>query len=72
MTALDEGRVTADTGRGQRRGDMARTYQVISGDGHLESPPTPGSAIFPRSTGPGAAAGDLADGGEAWIVEGMP
>jgi predicted TIM-barrel fold metal-dependent hydrolase len=52
---------------------MSRTYQVISADGHLEIPPEAWLRHLPaayRDLAPRLVA--LPDGGEGWIVEGLP
>jgi predicted TIM-barrel fold metal-dependent hydrolase len=52
---------------------MPRHYQVISADGHVETPPDPWVKYVPekwRDRAPRLVA--LADGGEGWIVEGQP
>ena len=52
---------------------MARTYQVISGDGHLEIPPEPWIRHVPeehRDRAPRLV--PLREGGHGWIVEGSP
>jgi predicted TIM-barrel fold metal-dependent hydrolase len=52
---------------------VARTYQVISGDGHLEIPPEPWIRRVPeehRDRAPRLV--PLRDGGHGWIVEGSP
>ncbi len=52
---------------------MARTYQVISGDGHLEIPPDPWIRHVPeehRDRAPRLI--PLREGGHGWIVEGSP
>jgi len=51
---------------------MTRTYQVISGDGHLEIPPDAWVRHVPdehRDRAPRLV--KLRDGGEGWLVEGM-
>lgn len=52
---------------------MTRTYQVISADGHLEIPPGGWIDRVPeryRDRAPRLI--PLADGGEGWLVEGLP
>jgi len=52
---------------------MARTYQVISCDGHLETPPDGWLEHVPakyRDRAPRLVR--LAEGGEGWLVEGLP
>ena len=52
---------------------MARTYQIISADGHLEIPPDGWMRHVPdehKSRAPRLV--PLRTGGEGWIVEGMP
>ena len=52
---------------------MGRTYQVISGDGHLEIPPEPWIRHVPeehRDRAPRLV--PLREGGHGWIVEGSP
>ncbi len=52
---------------------MARYYQVISGDGHVETPPQSWAKYVPekwRERAPRLIS--LPDGGEGWIVEGQP
>ncbi len=52
---------------------MSRKYQVISADGHLEIPPDPWMRHVPsayRDLAPRLV--KLPEGGEAWIVEGLP
>jgi len=52
---------------------MARRYQVISGDGHLEIPPEPWIRHVPeehRDRAPRLV--PLREGGHGWIVEGSP
>ena len=52
---------------------MARTYQVISADGHVETPPDGWMKHVPakyRDRAPRLV--KLEDGGEAWQVEGLP
>jgi predicted TIM-barrel fold metal-dependent hydrolase len=52
---------------------MARKYQVISADGHLETPPDGWLRHVPsayRDIAPRLVR--LPEGGEAWIVEGLP
>ena len=52
---------------------MARTYQVISADGHVETPPAGWVAHVPekwRDRAPRLL--PLPEGGEAWLVEGRP
>jgi predicted TIM-barrel fold metal-dependent hydrolase len=52
---------------------MGRKYQVISGDGHLETPPDRWVQHMPekyRDRAPRLV--KLEDGGEGWLVEGMP
>jgi predicted TIM-barrel fold metal-dependent hydrolase len=52
---------------------MARRYEVISADGHLETPPDPWLKHVPsayRDLAPRLV--KLPEGGEAWIVEGLP
>jgi predicted TIM-barrel fold metal-dependent hydrolase len=52
---------------------MARSYQVISGDGHLETPPDGWLKHVPakyRDRAPRLV--KLAEGGEGWLVEGLP
>lgn len=52
---------------------MTRTYQVISGDGHLEIPPEPWIRHVPeehRDRAPRLV--PLREGGHGWIVEGSP
>jgi uncharacterized protein len=52
---------------------MNRTYQVISGDGHLEIPPDPWIRHVPeefRERAPRLV--PLREGGHGWIVEGSP
>jgi predicted TIM-barrel fold metal-dependent hydrolase len=52
---------------------MRRTYQVISADGHLEIPPDPWMRHLPsayRDLAPRLIR--LPEGGEAWVVEGLP
>src|SRR4051794_26932493 len=50
-----------------------RRYQVISGDGHLETSPAPWIEHVPdkyKDRAPRLVT--LEDGGEAWITEGLP
>ena len=52
---------------------MPRNYQVISADGHLEIPPDPWVRHIPekfRERAPRLV--KLTEGGEGWLVEGMP
>ncbi|MEE9284857.1 MAG: amidohydrolase family protein [Dehalococcoidia bacterium] len=52
---------------------MERKYQVISADGHLETPPEAWVKYVPekwRDRAPRLI--KLPEGGEAWIIEGMP
>lgn len=52
---------------------MARKYQVISADGHVETPPDSWSKYVPdqwRERAPRLI--EMPDGGQAWIVEGQP
>jgi len=52
---------------------MARRYQVISGDGHIETPPDGWLAYVPekyRNRAPRLIR--LPDGSDGWIVEGQP
>jgi len=52
---------------------MARRYQVISGDGHVETPPDGWAAYIPdkyRDRAPRLIR--LPDGSDGWIVEGQP
>ena len=52
---------------------MAHTYNVISCDGHLEIPPDPWTRHLPeehKERAPRLV--KLREGGEGWIVEGMP
>ena len=52
---------------------MARTYHVISSDGHVETPPDAWVAHVPeehRHRAPRLI--PVPDGGEAWVVEGRP
>ena len=52
---------------------MSRTYSVISCDGHLEIPPDPWTRHLPEEhRGRAPRLVNLRDGGEGWIVEGMP
>jgi predicted TIM-barrel fold metal-dependent hydrolase len=52
---------------------MARTYNVISCDGHLEIPPDPWTRHLPdEHKGRAPRLVPLREGGEGWIVEGMP
>ncbi|MBO3747347.1 amidohydrolase family protein [Streptosporangiaceae bacterium NEAU-GS5] len=52
---------------------MTRTYRVISSDGHLEIPPDGWMAHVPeRHRGRAPRLIRLPDGGEGWLVEGMP
>lgn len=52
---------------------MARKYQVISSDGHLEIPPNGWIDRVPEKHRPRAPRLiDLAEGGQGWLVEGMP
>jgi predicted TIM-barrel fold metal-dependent hydrolase len=67
--------VGGDAMRNRERGArfMSRTYQVISGDGHLEIPPNPWIRHVPdefRDRAPRLVA--LREGGHGWIVEGSP
>ena len=52
---------------------MARYYQVISADGHVETPPDPWVKYVPekwKDRAPRLI--NLPDGGEGWIIEGQP
>src|SRR5580658_4692949 len=52
---------------------MARTYQVISGDGHVETPPDGWRKYVPeqwRDRAPRLIR--LPDGSDGWLVEGQP
>jgi len=52
---------------------MARYYQVISADGHVETPPDPWVRYVPdrwKERAPRLVA--LPDGGEGWVIEGQP
>ena len=52
---------------------MGRKYHIISGDGHLETPPEPWAKYVPeihRARAPRLVR--LSNGGDAWIVEGQP
>ena len=52
---------------------MPRTYQVISGDGHIETPPDGWVRRIParhRDRAPRLIR--LENGGDGWIVEGQP
>ena len=52
---------------------MARSYQCISADGHVETPPDPWVKYVPekwRDRAPRLI--ELPDGGEGWVVEGQP
>ena len=52
---------------------MTRTYQVISADGHVETPPDGWHKYVPskwRDRAPRLV--PLPEGGEGWIIEGRP
>lgn len=52
---------------------MGRKYQIISGDGHVETPPETFVKYVPekwRDRAPKLVA--LPEGGEGWLIEGMP
>ena len=52
---------------------MGRKYKVISGDGHVETPPESWVKYMPeehRERAPRLV--KLAKGGEAWLIEGQP
>lgn len=52
---------------------MPRCYQVISADGHLETPPDPWVKYVParwRERAPRLV--ELPEGGEGWLIEGQP
>ena len=52
---------------------MGRKYQVISGDGHVETPPESWVKYMPeehRERAPRLI--HLPKGGEAWMIEGQP
>lgn len=52
---------------------MPRHYRVISADGHMETPPDPWVKFVPKQykdRAPRLIA--LPEGGEAWVIEGMP
>ena len=52
---------------------MARHYQVISADGHVETPPDPWVKYVPdkwKDRAPRLI--NLPDGGEGWLIEGRP
>ena len=52
---------------------MGRKYRVISADGHVETPPDTFVKYVPerwRDRAPRLA--PLAEGGEGWLIEGMP
>lgn len=52
---------------------MARYYQVISADGHVETPPDPWVKYVPdkwKDRAPRLV--ELPDGGEGWLIEGQP
>jgi predicted TIM-barrel fold metal-dependent hydrolase len=52
---------------------MARTYRVISADGHVETPPEAWVKYVPEAYKERAPRlVKLPEGGEGWIVEGMP
>jgi hypothetical protein len=52
---------------------MGRKYHIISGDGHLETPPEPWAKYVPAIHGARAPRlVRLSNGGDAWIVEGQP
>jgi predicted TIM-barrel fold metal-dependent hydrolase len=51
---------------------MGRNYQVISADGHLETPPAPWLKHVPdRYKDRAPRLVELEDGGQGWLVEGM-
>src|SRR5439155_14533781 len=77
LTGGGEGRyrlgrpATRDTETGGQ--EMARYYQVISADGHVETPPDPWVRYVPdrwKERAPRLVA--LPDGGEGWVIEGQP
>jgi len=52
---------------------MGRKYQIISGDGHVETPPESWIRHLPEEFRPYAPQLiHLRDGGEAWLIEGQP
>jgi predicted TIM-barrel fold metal-dependent hydrolase len=52
---------------------MGRKYQVISGDGHVETPPESWIRHLPEEFHPHAPRLiKLREGGEAWLIEGQP
>ena len=51
---------------------MGRKYQIISGDGHVETPPESWIRYLPEECHPHAPQLiHLRDGGEAWLIEGQ-
>jgi predicted TIM-barrel fold metal-dependent hydrolase len=60
-----------ETKKGREK--MGRRYQVISGDGHVETPPESWVKYLPEEHRPRAPRLiELPKGGEAWLIEGQP
>ena len=51
---------------------MARHYKVISGDGHVETPPFWNKYVPEKWADRAPRLVQLEDGGEGWLIEGMP
>ena len=51
---------------------MARHYKVISGDGHVETPPFWNKYVPEKWADRAPRLVRLEDGGEGWLIEGMP
>lgn len=51
---------------------MARYYQTISGDGHVETPPFWNKYVPEKWADRAPRLVNLEDGGEGWLIEGMP
>jgi len=57
----------------REEGDMGRKYKIVSGDGHVETPPDGGLKYVPeqnRDRAPRVIR--LPGGADGWLVEGEP
>ena len=51
---------------------MTRYYQTISGDGHVETPPLWNKYVPEKWQDRAPRLVNLEEGGEGWLIEGMP